>query len=83
MDLPDRFILWLMNSFYDDLKADLVTYGEKLALAVSEEKGSTIDLYMKMIKEIRGIISDIEDENFEQKDLVHMIAHKYGLMTDD
>jgi len=76
-------MMWLMNQFYESLKDDLDRLGKRLSKALAEDKQTDIDTYMRMVTETRGIIKDMSDENFEIKDFVHMIAHKYGLITDD
>ena len=83
LNLQDRFMMWLMNQFYESLKDDLDRLGKRLSKALAEDKQTDIDTYMRMVTETRGIVKDMEDENFEIKDFVHMIADKYGLMTDD
>jgi len=82
-DLQDRFMMWLMNNFYDSLKDDLERLGKSLSKALAENKQTDIDLYLRMVKETRGIVTDMEDENMDIKDFVHLIAHKYGLITDE
>ena len=81
-DLPDRFMMWLMNQFYESLKDDLDSLGKRVSEALTNDKQKDVDTYLRMITETRGIIKDMEDENLEIKDFIHMIAHKYGLMTD-
>ena len=83
LDLQDRFMMWLMNMFYESLKDDLDRLGKRLFDALTKNDQKNIDLYMRMITETRGIITDMEDENLEIKDFIHMIADKYGLMKDD
>ena len=83
LDLQDRFMMWLMNMFYESLKDDLDSLGKRLSEALTENKQEDIDLYFRMVKETRGIVKDMEDENLDIKDFIHMIAEKYGLMTDD
>ena len=82
-DLQDRFMMWLMNMFYESLKDDLDALGKRLSDALTNNDQKTIDLYMKMATETRGILKDMEDENLEIKDFVQLIAQKYGLITDE
>jgi len=79
-DLQDRFMMWLMNQFYESLKDDLKALGKRVSEALTNDKQKDVDTYLRMITETRGIIKDMEDENLEIKDFVHLIAHKYGLM---
>ena len=76
-------MMWVMNNFYESLKDDLERLGKSLSKALAENKQTDIDLYLRMVKETRGIVTDMEDENMDIKDFVHLIAHKYGLMTDE
>ena len=76
-------MMWLMNEFYESLKDDLESLGKRLSEALTKDKRDDIDLYMRMVTETRGIVKDMEDENLEIKDFVHLIAKKYGLMNDD
>jgi len=82
-DLQDRFMMWLMNNFYESLKDDLDSLGKRLSEALTKNDQTNIDLYFRMITETRGIVKDMEDENMDIKDFVHLIAQKYGLMKDD
>lgn len=82
-DLQDRFMMWLMNQFYESLKDDLDSLGKRVSEALTNNKQQDVDTYLRMITETRGIIKDIEDENMDIKDFVHLIAKKYGLMEDD
>ena len=75
-------MMWLMDMFYESLKDDLETLGKRISEALAKNKTTDIDLYMRMITETRGILKDMEDENLEIKDFIHMIADKYGLMKD-
>ena len=82
-DLQDRFMMWLMNQFYESLKDDLVSLGKRVSEALTNNKQKDVDTYLRMITETRGILKDMEDENLDIKDFVHLIAKKYGLITDD
>ena len=82
-DIQDRFMMWLMNQFYESLKDDLDSLGKRVSKALTENKQKDVDTYLRMITETRGIVKDMEDENLDIKDFIHMIAEKYGLMTDD
>ena len=81
-DLQERFMMWLMNQFYESLKDDLNSLGKRVSEALTNNKEKDVDTYLRMITETRGIIKDMEDENLEIKDFIHMIAHKYGLMEE-
>ena len=83
LDLGDRFILWLRDGFSQSLYEDLDRYGEKVANAITARNDEEVDRYIGMIKETRGILKDMEDENLEIKDFIHLIAEKYGLKTDE
>lgn len=83
MDLQDRFMMWLMNEFYESLKDDLDRLGKRVSEALTANKTKEVDTYLRMITETRAIIKDMEDENFEITDFVQLIAKKYGLMDDD
>ena len=76
-------MMWLMNNFYESLKDDLDSLGKRLSEALTKNDQTNIDLYFRMITETRGIVKDMEDENMDIKDFVHLIAQKYGLMKDD
>ena len=82
-DLQDRFMMWLMNQFYESLKDDLDSLGKRVSEALTNNKQNEVDTYLRMITETRGIIKDMEDENLEVKDFFLLIAHKYGRTTDD
>ena len=82
LEIQDRFVNFLMTMFYDELNSELKGYGLKLAKAIEEEDKTNIDFYMKFIKDTRGILSDLSDENMTPRDFVHLIFHKYGAMTD-
>ena len=81
-DLQDRFMMWLMNQFYESLKDDLKALGKRVSEALTNDKQKDVDTYLRMITETRGILKDMEDENMEIKDFVHLIAKKYGLMEE-
>ena len=81
-DLQDRFMMWLMNMFYEALKDDLDSLGKRVSEALTNDKQKDVDTYLRMITETRGIIKDMEDENLEIKDFIHLIAEKYGLMVE-
>jgi len=84
LDLQDRFINWLMSGFYESLQEDMKRYSERLTEAVKKNDENDIDLYFRMMKETRGILSDLSDENMEIKDFVNLILGKYcGLDTED
>lgn len=78
LDLPDRFINWLMSGFFESIQKDFHRYAERLTEAVKEGNQTDITLYMRMIKETKGIINDLADENMEIKDFVNLILEKYG-----
>jgi len=81
-DLQDRFIMWLMNQFYESLKEDLDSLGKRVSESLTNNKQKDVDTYLRMITETRGIITDMEEENMDIKDFVQLIAHKYGLMEE-
>lgn len=81
-DLQDRFVMGLMNEFYEALKDDLDSWGKRLSEALTENKQMDIDLYFRMSTETRGIMKDMEDENMGPKEFIQLIAQKYGLMKD-
>ena len=81
--LQDRFILWLMNEFYETLQEDLNRYGKRVSKALTENKDTDVDLYLRMITETRGIIKDMSDENMGPKEFIQLIAKTYGLMKDE
>ena len=82
-DLQERFILWLMNNFYEKLQEDLDNYGKRVSKALTENKGTNVDLYLRMITETREIIKDLSDENMGPKEFIQLIAQTYGLMKDE
>lgn len=82
-DLQDRFIMWLMNEFYESLQEDLDRYGKQVSKSLTENKGRDVDTYLKMITDTRGIIKDMSEENMGPKEFVQLIAKKYGLMKDE
>lgn len=82
-DLQDRFVMWLMDEFYESLIEDLDGYGKRLSKALTDGKQREIDTYMRMITETRGIISDMSDENMGPKEFIQLIAKTYGLMKDE
>jgi len=77
LDLQDRFINWLMSSFYEELQSDVERYSIKVTEALQNNKSNDVDLYLRMITETRGILNDLSDENMETKDFVHLILDKY------
>lgn len=83
LDLQERFITWLMSGFYESLQEDLDRYGKRVSKALTENKGTDVDLYLNMITETRGIIKDMADENMGPKEFMQLIAKTYGLMKDD
>lgn len=82
LDMFDRFVMHLMNDFYESLKDDLSRYAERLVEAVKAEKQTDIDLYSFMMSQIRETIKDMGNENMEIKDFVHLLAEKYGLKIE-
>jgi len=78
LDLQDRFINYLVSGFYENLKREVTGYGLKLAKAIEENDTDNVDLYLRMIRETRGILDDLSDENMEIKDFVGLLVEKYG-----
>ena len=82
-DLQDRFVMWLMNEFYESLLEDLDKSGVRVSKALTDNRGKDVDLYLKMITDTRGIIKDMSDENMGPKEFIQLIAQTYGLMKDE
>lgn len=78
MDLMDRFIMYLMNEFYESLEADLKRWTENLVAAVKENNDTNIETSMKYINNCRELMHDLSDENMDIKDFVGLLAEKYG-----
>ena len=82
-DLQDRFVLWLMDGFYESLKEDLDKWGKQVSKALTDGKERDVDTYLRMITDTRGIIEDMSDENMGPKEFIHLIAQGYGLIKDE
>jgi len=78
LDLPDRFVNWLMSGFYESLQEDRKRYAERLTEAAQKGDEKNISTYTRMMKETQGILDDLSDENMMIKDFVNLILEKYG-----
>ena len=80
MDLMDRFMMFLLNNFYEHLEEELTGYSQSLTVAIKENRDSDADRYLRWIKETRDQLSDLSDENMDIKDFVGLLAEKYGFV---
>lgn len=78
LDLQDRFINYLWNGFYHELKQDLQNYADKLADAIDNEDHKNTELYFKMLNDTRELLSDLSDENMTPRDFMDLILEKYA-----
>jgi len=77
LDLIDRFWINLLNDYGEVLHKDLEYYGESLAEAIKARKNFDIELYQKMIRQTKGILDDLADENFDIRTLLSLMYEKY------
>ena len=77
-EIQDRFVSFLMMQLYHSLKEELVRLGVSLSKALEEDKLKDADRYMEWIKDTRGMIDALSDENMTPRDFMGMILGKYG-----
>ena len=82
LDLIDRFVMFLLNEFYEHLEEELTRYSQSLTVAIKEHRDLDAERYLKWIKETRDQLADLSDENMELKDFVGLVAEKYGFVRE-
>ena len=68
IDLMDRFVMFLMNEFYESLNQDMKRWLVNLNTAVEDNNEKNIETALRYIKDTRELMNDLSDENMEIKD---------------